>query len=92
MTPEEYFPEMSIYLDTIQKTTRDYEAYLKNKGYVLVSLLMEFEFYYFAVQKDYIEGLHWRDLVTNTKKYPVGAILYLDISLPIITTVDLVAS
>lgn len=40
MTPEEYFPEMSIYLDTIQKTTRDYEAYLKNKGYVLVSLLM----------------------------------------------------
>jgi hypothetical protein len=89
MTPEEHFPEISSYLETIQKATRDYETFLKSKGYVLVSLLLEFDLYYFAVHKDYIQSLYWKDLVYESKKYLVGAILHIDISTPILTTVDL---
>ena len=92
MNAEEHFPEIQVYLDTIQKATRGYENFLKNKGYVLVSLLLDFDLYYFAVNKDYIGEIHWKDLVYENKKYPVGAILQLDESLTIITTVDLVAS
>lgn len=62
MNVEEHLPEIQVYLDTIQKATRDYEGFLKNKGYVLVSLLLDLDLYYFAVHKDYLNSISRKSL------------------------------